>query len=60
MIYHKLIQPEQPLNWQGHSKIAYHLIVAKEKPKIPLVFFSNVMPITQERKNWLQCRIIYE
>jgi hypothetical protein len=58
--YHKLIQPKQSSGWQGHFNIAYHLIVTKQKPKIPLRFFSNVNPTTEERKKWLQCKVAYE
>lgn len=51
---YKILKSENPLHWNGYFQWNVNLIVEKPKPTIPLSFFSNVHPCTNERKRLLE------
>lgn len=51
--YYKILKPEKTLSWNGSLQWQIGICEPKNKPKIPLVYFSFIESNLEERKRWL-------
>lgn len=54
---YKILRSEKCLSWNGSFQWQIGICADKPKPKIPLLYFSNVEPNMEERKKWLSMKL---
>lgn len=55
--YHKILRPIEIQKWNGSHLWQIGICTNKNKPKIPLVYFSKIESNPEERNRWLKINL---